>query len=360
MRMQSRGGFALPLAIFVLGFLTVGVAAAYTRVENESRINRDRAVELDAFAVAESGLQYYLLHRRELGFDTFPPPDNETITLPVPGGNATITTRVVRAQTPGTDGLYHVRSTGVVTAEASNLAPPAQRTVSTFSLFRTEQLQISSAWTSLSGLAKNGTAGEISGIDHCTGSPAPTIAGIAVPTDMWDTDGLFVPEGDPPVREMGTKEQMTDSVHIDWQAILNGESILPDLYLPTPNTWSDVAAAYPDPEFWPVVRYDGNASLLVNGKGILIVTGDLNFGGSVHWDGIVLVGGAIYANGVNNVQGTVISGLNEEIGISVGPSSIGNGNKTFVYHSCNVARALQRISILRVVPGTWSDNWATY
>lgn len=351
-QLSSREGFALPVALFVIGFLAVGTAAAFTRLENEVRANRDKEATMDAFSVAQSGMEYYLTNRRALNLTQFPPPAAESLRFNVPGGQVDVITLRIRPEIGTQDALYFIRARSLVRRGNSAATPPAQQTVTQYGLFRREQLHVTGAWTSLSGLLKNGTAGTISGYDNC--GAKPPVAGIAVPTGMYDSKGKFKATGVPDIREMGTKSQMTnDSIKINWPDIVNNNSIQPDIVLPG-GTWP----SFTDPDYWPVIRVNGNFSVPTDGKGTLIVTGDLVINGTDQWKGIILVGGTAYADGNNTVEGTVISGLNEQLGMTVGESALGNGTKTFVYDSCNIANALSRFTILRVVRGTWSDNFA--
>jgi hypothetical protein len=128
-----------------------------------------------------------------------------------------------------------------------------------------------------------------------------------------------------------------------------------DITIP-PDSWP---ASFPA-GWWPIIRINGDLSLPTSGRGTLIVTGDLILGGSITWDGIVLVGGIITSNGTNNVQGATVSGLNEILGINVGVSDVANGTKIFQYNSCNILSALQRNSKLEMLSKTWSDNWPAW
>jgi hypothetical protein len=223
--------------------------------------------------------------------------------------------------------------------------------VTQYALFRRAAMSVTSAWTALGGLKKNGSSGTVSGVDNC--SAAPTVAGVAVPTGMWDVSGSFTPGGLPPVLEMGTKPEMAAAIPIDWDAIVNQNAIQPDIIIPG-DTWPSFA----DPNYWPVIRVNGHYSVPGDGRGILIVTGNATISGSKQWQGIVLAGGTLEANGNNTVEGAVVSGLNEKLYPgTVGESDVGNGTKTYVYDSCNVAAALARGGSLRVIEGTWSDNW---
>jgi hypothetical protein len=364
MRMHSRAGFALPVAIFVIGFLTVGVAAAFTRVDNEARVNRDRDAEIDAFGIAESGLQYYMTNRRALGLDVFPPPPAESVRITLPGGYADVVAHRLRPKNGAVEAMYYVRSRATAIRGTASSTPPAQRTVSNIAIFREESMQVKSAWTSLSGLQKNGTAGTIDGNDYCkdaSNNPmAPPVAGIAVPDDLYEESGSFVPVGSPPVDEMGTKAQMANAIKIEWDEIINNNAIVPDIEIPPTTNWP-TQTEFDDPDFWPVIKVTGNGTLDYEGKGILIVTGDLTINGSKMWQGVVLVGGTVTSNGNNSVEGAVISGLNEKINPGTVPmQAIANGNKEYVYHSCNIANALSRISVLRPIPGSWADNYSSW
>ena len=115
---------------------------------------------------------------------------------------------------------------------------------------------------------------------------------------------------------------------------------------------------------WPVILVNGDLSLRrqpeVNGKGILIVTGNLTLDGSWAHDGIVLVGGVLTSNGNNTIQGAVITALNIKLGIAVPQNAIAHGNKTYQYNSCSIASALKRIGSVRRVRNWWTDTWSSY
>jgi hypothetical protein len=354
MRIRSREGFALPLVLFVIGVLTVGAAAAFTRVENEARISRDHEASVDAFSLAQGGLEYFTMNRRPLGLTTHPPLAAESARVTLPGGYADVIMSRVRPRTATQEAMHQIRSRGTAIRGATAATPPAVHTVTQFAVYRELDLHVTGAWTSISGLEKNGTAGTISGEDHCYNPPTPAVAGVVVPTGMWDANGNFEPEGNPDVLELGTVQETANAIKIDWDAIVNGGAITPDAVLP-----GDPWPSFSDPNYWPIVYVDQVSEFSLNniGRGILIVRNDLAIGGNDKWDGIVLVGGKVTADGSNTVRGTVISGLNVKLGETVGESAIGNGTKTYVYHSCNVENAMQGFASLRLIPNTWSDNW---
>jgi len=127
----------------------------------------------------------------------------------------------------------------------------------------------------------------------------------------------------------------------------------------------DYGGAFPDftdPNYYPIVYVSGDLPDLPNGRGLLVVSGNLTMNGNTHWNGIVLVGGGVTANGNDNVQGAVLSGLNIMSNplASIPIASLGNGTKTIQYNSCEVKKALQGTRALVPRRGTWTDNWSVY
>jgi hypothetical protein len=230
-----------------------------------------------------------------------------------------------------------------------------------------------SAWTSLSGLHKNGVAGDITGFDACSND---SLAGVAVP------DGLMTGKdeaitGDPDVLEMGTKEEMADAIKIDWNGIVNATNpaIAPDYIVCLPGTYGydpdwgpcvpwPSSTLFANPDFWPTIVINGSSPLPTDGKGTLIVTGNLTFGGGDKWDGIILVGGMIKDNGSGNIAGAVVTGLNikrpEPWPDTVDVSSKAEGTKDYTFDSCKVAAAAAGQSKLSHIPNAWIDNWTSW
>jgi hypothetical protein len=346
----------MPLALLTLVVMTVGVATAFARVQSEMQITGDRQAETDAFAYATGSLERFAIDRTALGFSSNPPLAVESVRIMLPGGWADVISRRVKPKTATSDAVYLLTSKAVRRTGNAARMPQAEATASQYAFFREGKIKIISAWTSLSGLHKNGGAGSIDGNDSCSALPA--VAGVAVPTvpGYTQSGGASVPTGSPPIDDLGSQAAANAAVGIDWNAIVNGGAIVPDLTFPTPDSWP---ASFPA-GWWPVIYVNGDLSLPTDGRGTLIVTGNMTIGGTTKWDGVILVGGTIYANGNNNVHGGVISGLNEQLGISVPQSDIGNGTKTYVYDSCAIANAASRFAALVLVSKTWSNNWPVW
>lgn len=356
MRTSDRRGFALPTAVLAIALITVAVAAAFTTLGGERRVNDNSKAQLAALALSETGLQLFMTNRTAMGFTTAPPAAYESTRVTMPTGYADVVLQLVRPALDTTmKPLYIVRSHGVQTQRLQAWVPRAEHTVSQFAYWEDNPMQVLAGWLSLSGLQKNGAAGTLSGADGCGAKSA--VAGVAVPTvpGYSQNGGSPVPTGSPPIKDMGPASSMAGQVRINWRSIVNGNAVIPDVSIP-----GDAWPSFSDPSYWPVIMARGDFTLPGSGRGTLIVTGNLTVSGSSSWDGVVLVGGTVTSSGNNDVEGATVSGLNVKLGQTVPVSDVGNGTKTFLYNSCNVDAAMQKFRGLKALPNTWADNWATY
>jgi hypothetical protein len=346
--------------LFIIVVLTTLSAGAFTMIGSERRVADDHRAQLDAYILARRGLEQYVGSRSALGFTSNPPAALESTTVALPGGYAVVVLREVKAPVGTTvPGLYLLRSRGVKTLGGTLTGVvTGERTVAQYVKYQFASLEVKSAWTAMGGLVKNGGSGTLSGADAC--GSAPGVAGVAVPNTPGYTQsgGTSVPAGSPAVLEMGTAAQTVAGVPLDWNGIVNGGALAPDIEYPG-GSWP-TTANWSDPDFWPVIRVNGDFSLPADGRGTLIVTGNLTMSGSLNWRGIILVGGALASNGNNTVDGAVISGLNTKLGMSVPVSDVGNGTKTYRYNSCDVASAVK--GFVGIVPykNAGVDNWPAY
>lgn len=352
-----RPGAALPVVILLMTILALSLTAAFTINSNEMRSVDNQEEQVAAFALAESGRERYLEDRASFGF-VGEPAVSESIRVVQPGGYADVVVTRLRASFGGIPGLYALRSTGVRTVPRMAGVPAATRTVGQIFKWETGNMAIPGAWTSLSGIHKNGGAGTIDGVDECGALPA--VAGVAVPTTPGYTQsgGTSVPTGNPPIRDLGSPPASNDSARVDWAGVLAGDSMEPDITVP-PDMFPP-ASAFTDPSYWPIIKVTGDLSLPNSGRGVLIVSGNFTINGGQTWDGVLLVGGTVTSNGTTTVRGATISGLNMQLGMAVPESDLANGTKTFRYNSCIVARALEPYSGLVPLDNAWTDNWASY
>lgn len=392
----AREGFALPMAILVMAFLTVTIAAAYAATSSEVVTNSAQRGESRASMLAQAGLEHFMARRNEMNGSTpfcalcgLPPSVTyESTTVAFPGGFAQVVAQRIRAADNDNKrpAIYLLRSRGVdtgSTATASSIGNRAERTVGQIVYWNVNQVNVLSGWTATNGLSKEGSSGSITGVDACPanqGGGKPPVAGIAVPTGGYNVSGNsnFTPEGTPPVSYIDPA-QMEATVKIDWDGIVNGNRIQPDY------TFADNAAAqagWPaaafagNANFWPVIRVNGNFTLpSTGGRGTIIVMGNLTMDGNNLWNGILLVGGQMTSNGNGTVQGATMSGLNTMLSpaelaaaqtkttstlLADPPDAWAKGTKTFSYNSCDVAKAAGGLASYSVFPNAWMDNLVTY
>jgi hypothetical protein len=365
----NRRGATLPLSILVIGLLGTAVAITYARLSAERRLTGDAKAEIDAYTVAQSGLARYFAN---LTNGVRPASSGNVTYNDLPNGSARVDWRLIRDETPGPPilpAIYVITSRGTNTAAKryGPTTPAAQRTVATYALWTPAPFDLNAALTTLTSINKNGSSGEMSGIDAC--GVMPTIPGVAVPSTGGPPPAPVVPQysgatgpidGNPDNQPVGLGSpgpagDARNQVGIDWAGIIQSpiSDILPHDYLypqwPTVGQFGS----------WPVVRVNGDFSLPSDGKGILVVTGNMTLSGSTNWDGLILVGGTLTSNGNNHTRGAVIAGLNVKLGQTVGPSEL-NGNKTYEYDSCALTHALGHIGSLQRVRNGWTDTWPSY
>lgn len=355
----NRRGATLPLSLLVIALLGFSVAVAYARLSSERRITGDAQAQVNAFAVAQSGLSRYL------GSVTALPGAAANVTYnDLPGGTAQVNVVRIRDSVITTKlfpAVYVVTSRGTNTTARrySSAAAPAERTVATYAVWTPTPFDVNGAFTSLGAVRVMGNSYEFSGVDRCGG--AATVPGLATPNG--DVSQVQFPNNlngipDNTASDLGTPGTggtAKDEVDIDWAAIVAGTAFPANYVYPSwPATFTT----------WPVIRVNGDLADLPasGGKGILIVTGNMTWNGSPErtWEGLILVGGTLTANGNGHIYGALVTGLNTKTGGTVGLNDLGNGTKEYVYDSCALARALGQIGSLERVRNAWTDTWASY
>jgi hypothetical protein len=366
---RTRRGFALPMTILVTVVLSAALTAAFLATASETTTNISIRGQSRAFMVAQMALERYLQAPDTM--TTCPTCDTlrttplvETYAKAVDSDSAYITVTRIRHQSGRTiPAVYFIQSRGVdkrfkLGGRLSGI--DAERSVGLYAQWNTNTMQVLSAWTSLTGLQKVGTAGLLSGIDEC--GQMPTIAGTAVGKGDLDYKGhTSWAQGSPPIDTSKTPAELAASMQIDWNSIINGNSIVPDFTVPD-QAFPEAGWFVSDTTRWPIIRIKTPFILPHKGRGLLIIDGDFTIDGSNMWDGIILVGGKLTSNGNNTVAGAVVSGLNvllpnaPPIDASTFNDSQANGNKTYQYNSCKVARATKALQRYRVLANTWADN----
>jgi hypothetical protein len=355
----SRRGSALVTSLVLLAVISAAAAGAFSMIASERQSLGDHEGEAEAYDIARSALDRFIADPSTVlpGFN--PPAWTGPDSVQVNFSNGHAWVRVQRLHLTGNTQIatYSVRSRGVRTARLGANNPAAERVVGQYARFNTGTIGALSAWTSLGGLVKSGGSGVISGVDEC--AVLPPVGGVAVPTvpGYNQSGGAFVPNGNPNLIDMGTQAQANDMVGIDWAGIVGGTALTYDVTSP-PGAWPSFA----DPAYWPVIYVNQVAEFTLpsDGRGFLIVRRDMKLNGSVQWQGVILVGGALTSSGNNTVSGAIVSGLNLTLGEAVGVSDVGSGTKSFRYNSCYIANAASRLRGFSPLRNTTVDNWPLY
>lgn len=355
----SRKGVALVLSLVLVVVLSVTAAAALSMVGSERRVVEDQEAAAEAHALARSAYDRFIAN--PVGaLPAFTPtafigPDSAHFAFG--DGYAWVSVQRIRPSMDGSAPLFLIRSRAVRTTNRPVHTPLAERVFAQYAQWQDVEMTSLAAWTSLSGLVKNGGSGVISGADKC--GTSTSVAGVAVPnTPGYVQDGgASVPSGSPNILNMGTQSQANDMVSVDWEGIVGGMSLSADVVIPG-GSWP----SFTNPNYWPVIYVDQASSFALpgSGRGMLIVRNDMVMSGGTEWEGIILVGGTFTSNGSNTVSGSLVTGLNVLLGYSVPPSNIGNGTKTYRYDSCNVESAMTKFNGLAPLRNSSADNWASY
>lgn len=364
---KKREGFALSMVLLVMVVLTGGVLTAYTLTTSERWQVDDRGEQVEAFLLADQGLQRYLANSQGLK-----PIDGNCIADALDGGHAEVCTYRMRGS-PSEDEpeIWVIRSSAWRHSSGNPSLPPAARTVAQIAHWKTASFKVEAGLKSLGGVKKNGNSGEINGNDAC--GKKGSLPALAIPvdppyddkfpnvlkTDLEDEDG-----NKKRIHYIGSDAyDAAKDVEIDWKGIVAGTAITPDVRLEKDNSgkvkWEDPAKQ--TNKDWPVVFADGDLFGSPKGEGVLIVTGNLTINGNAEWRGIILIGGSLISNGNNVLAGATIAGLNAILGEDVDESMIEettlNGTKVITYDSCNVEKAMESFSSLVPVSNAWFDAW---
>jgi len=381
--LKSRRGFALPLVILIIVIVSAILAASFAAATSEAGTSTAQRGQSRSFATAQSALELFISSRdslcatrrvgetciSDLSADlTTATVKADSLRIPIAGGYAEVVAHQLRRQLHDTlPAIYFVRARGVdsVSRISGRDTTVAQRTVGVVAQYNTNIMNVLSAWTSLSGIQKNGTAGIVTGVDQC--GMKPDVAGIATPKGDFAQSGNWTALGTPPADTFTTLDTLKSRVKIDWNAVINLNAIPADIEIP-PQAFPTATWFAADTNRWPVIRiHTNNYSLPNAGRGIIIADGDFTISGSNMWNGIVLVGGKLTSAGNNTTSGATISGLNLLLPNAPHPApgyvddnATLDGTKDYEYNSCYVSRAATKLKKFRVVANTWMDDVPTW
>jgi hypothetical protein len=376
-QVRERRGLAMPMALLVLVVLTAGVTAGFAATSSESLVNQAHRGDTRAYNLAVAGLEQFLARRNETGFCTncladpaAAAADSEWTRVTMTGGYADVKAVLVRKHIADTlPALYFIRSAGVDQSTNINGATSGvsgTRIVGLYASWNTATVNVQGAWFALNGLTKNGNAGLIDGTDQCavaSGGTGTTLAGAIVPSGGGFTGDPSSFAGSPAIDSTKSFATLAADSKLDWAAIIAG-SITPDFDVTTslPGIFPNDAWFQAHPNDWPIIRVRRSGPLPNAGRGMIIADSNFDINGSDMWDGIVLVGGQLTSNGNNTTSGATLSGLNYLLGGTVPPSrdlsdnSTANGQKTYVYNSCNVSKASKGLRSYKAMMNTYIDQ----
>lgn len=352
---HSSGGFALASVLLILVAMTALATGGFFIANGDFRVSQYHSAGSRAFQTADAALQDYLGTEKR-GW--------QTIGYTYASGSATVVG----------DTLLDIGDGNVLFTQASSAShsPPgggtADRTVRVVSLLSDNTFRANAAFTSGSGLTKNGSAGSLDGNDtatssQCSAGAQPSVAGVATYPYTQNGSGQ-VTAGNPPADTLDTQSvNYVASLGLDWGGIRSQSTVEPDFVIPNDPWPTEASIDAVDPDWWPVIYIDQATydvdNVNYSGRGTIIARDDLTMNGNFSWRGIILVGGVFTSDGKQNIDGTVVTGLNglPPYNQFVGQSSVGNGNKNFLFNSCWVRLAAQQfVGGLVPMPGTWSEG----
>jgi hypothetical protein len=348
MRRRDEAGFALPLTLFVLTLVTIMLAALMVQVQNDRRIASSSGDLVETFTIAQGGLRDYLSYYSE---SNTRPLNGDSLRINVVGGYADVVAHIVQQPADTLNGIvYLIRSRGRLIKPTQGADPQAVRVVAQYVRWQYGTMRVYAAFAPINSFTCSSCDGtfQFLGYDQC--AVAPTVPGMRTPNGP--TPYFAPPYVDPAVVEGPVTSTFASKafIGIDWAAVL-GSGFSPDYTtLTSLDTWSSY-------------RLAGNQTLTnVSGTGLLVVQGNLTLD-DFYWQGVVLVGGRIvFAADTSQVEGAVVSGLQDQIGAgaSAGRWGPAGSHIAIQYNSCNVAQAFSSMTGFAPIAGGWMDNWASY
>lgn len=372
---RDRRGVTLITSLLLVMLLTISIIAAFTRISADRRTTLDSAGALDAYAIAQNGVDRYLTGRTAEP-TTFP----DSTAFDVAGGRAAVVLRRVRQKTANLPAMYLITSTGWSTQNRYDpRAPRATRRVAQVVQWSEAKLNGGAALTSLNGIDQQGQPATYDGRNGCSAGDQSTWkpglqmldaadfekSGNQNPPEIFGSNGNTIVD-------MGNLQQALASLGFSWNTVLQSVNNVANVFNvpPTASTDDFGGFAFPSKSVkpWPVIVVNnaGNSTYTSNkaGHGILIVTGDFATSGNAFaWDGLVLVGGKMTVNGNSTWTGSVFAGLNNNDPNNpsvVMPDNLINGNKTFIYNSCTISDALSGFAGWSKLGNARADNVPTY
>lgn len=356
-RARGERGFALLVSLIAIVGLTALATGGFFLADSEQKTSTNHHASVEAFHLAEAGLSEYLGNTSGQPATGWYGPYE----YPDADGEAAVLVERVGTTRDGQD-LYRVLSEGRYRPDGPN---PVTRQVGRITVLNLGTLPTPPASvTSGGGITKNGTSGKISGVnpDSCGGGDR---AGVRVPEDPGYTGKEDPLEGTPLADSVSNPfDFLPDPPDEWWQGMIDGTTVPHDYTLKSDDSssnWPDFSTVEED---MPVTYVDKNSIELgdnEDGRGLLIVRGDVTFKGEFDWDGVILIGGAVTDQGQGQIQGGVMTGLNVLLGQSVSQDDLEdtdtlNGTKKYLFNLCIIQQVQNATATLAGVSSTWHEE----
>src|SRR5947207_9490327 len=92
-------GVVLPMVLLVVVVLAILLAAGFAGLSSERRVHANDEAALDAFTLAETGLELFIAKRDSFGFKAGPPAQSESTRVALGGGYADVVLKRIRTDT---------------------------------------------------------------------------------------------------------------------------------------------------------------------------------------------------------------------------------------------------------------------
>lgn len=357
-------GFALLVSLIAIVGLTALATGGFFLANSERKTSSNHHATVEAFYLANAGLNQFLADWKGT-----PPRGTATLrSYDYADGSAVVSTTFMGFKDDDPDApMYRVASTGRYDPTGNGDA--VERTVGNVTVLNKNQIKTPPApLTSGPGVTKNGSSGKLSGVDEC--GQQSSRPGVVVPEGGWDFNGSDAEQdslidGNPDGEPVETTNPFGSEITAEWwQSMLDETGILHDYVV-----GGDSGNAFPDlsDADMPVTYIDEDSYTLgsgESGEGLLIVRGDVTLKGGFEWDGIIMAGGALTDNGVGQIEGGMVTGLN----ILLGDESVSNddledtsdddtlnGTKKFLFHSCYIDQLKNKNAVMLELSGTWHE-----
>lgn len=347
---RDRRGFALAVVVFLLFAIGVAGALGYRAIRIEGAMSLAHQRGSEAFTAAQAGLQRFMSEVR----DSVPGERSYSIL----GAETVVTSRRI-LDGPFPHHRYLLRSVGTVRDPRSS-STASVRTIQRMAEHERVPVELLGALASPSEDIDLENVDEIDGRDAASGGACPEAGRVDLPGVVGggsiDIRGGGV-RGSRRSVSLDGAEAVLDSLEARWDVLTH-----PDFPVEHDGTWPSYSGIPPDS--FPTVRWNGDleADCFRSGRGLLIVTGELdvstNFfcdllGTRFQWDGLIL------ADRIDSdieeefrVRGSLVVGLDG----SGAPFAIRDAGE-IRFHSCNVVDAGLGLAHMEPLEGTW---WETF